>query len=134
LVLADLIEPVPTRSIGSGQFVIGSSKVRPRMGETFKRDEKMGIYLKIYNFGADESNHKPAGQVEYELVRNGSNQKIFEFAEEVGTIPGASASQVTIEKLLPLKNLEPGQYTIRLKITDKNRNQVLTPTAQFTVT
>jgi len=41
---------------------------------------------------------------------------------------------VTIEKLLPLKDLVPGQYTIRIKVTDKNRNQILTPSAQFTVT
>ena len=133
LVLADLIEKVPTKSIGAGQFVIGDSKVRPRMGSTFKRDEKMGIYLKAYNFEADEKTHKPTGQVDYELIKNGSNEKIFEFSEEVAKIQGASASQVTIEKLLPLKDLAPGQYTLHLKITDQKRNQVLTPTAQFTV-
>jgi GWxTD domain-containing protein len=134
LILADLIEPVPTRSIGTGQFVIGSTKVRPRMGESFKRDEKMGIYLKVYNFGADDATHKPTGEVAYELVKNGSNQKIFEFTEDVAKIPGASAQQVTIQQLLPLKSLEPGQYTLKLRITDKNRNQTLTPSAQFTVT
>jgi len=47
LILADLIEKVPTKSIGTGQFVIGTSKVRPRMNETFKRDEKLGIYLQL---------------------------------------------------------------------------------------
>jgi hypothetical protein len=134
LVLADLIEKVPTKSIGAGQFVIGSSKVRPRLDDAFKRDEKMGIFLKIYNFEGDEKTHKPAGQVEYEVVKNGSNEKIFTFSEDVAQIPGASASQVIIEKMLPLKDLAPGQYTIRIKVTDKNRNQVLTPAAQFTVT
>jgi hypothetical protein len=134
LVLADLIEKVPTKSIGAGQFVIGDSKVRPRVGDSFKRDEKMGIYLKFYNFEGDDKTHKPAGQVEYEVVKNGSNEKIFAFTEELAQIPGASASQVTIEKLLPLKDLVPGQYTIRIKVTDKNRNQILTPSAQFTVT
>jgi GWxTD domain-containing protein len=133
LVLADLIEKVPTKSIGAGQFVIGDSKVRPRMGNAFKRDEKMGIYLKAYNFEADEGTHKPAGQVEYELTKNGSNEKIFNFSEDVTKIPGASASQITIEKLLPLKDLAPGQYTLHLKITDQKRNQILTPSAQFTV-
>ena len=103
------------------------------MGNAFKRDEKMGIYLKAYNFEADEATHKPAGQVEYELTKNGSNDKVFDFSEELTKIPGASASQVTIEKLLPLKDLSPGQYTLHLKITDEKRNQVLTPTAQFTV-
>jgi hypothetical protein len=52
----------------------------------------------------------------------------------VGLIPGASTSQVTVEKLLPLNTLSPGQYTLRLKVTDKNRNQTLTPSVQFTVT
>ena len=48
-------------------------------------------------------------------------------------MPDASAQQVTIEKLLPLKALEPGQYTLKMRVMDKNRNQTLTPTATFTV-
>ena len=61
------------------------------------------------------------------MVKNGTNEKIFDFSEDLATLPNASASQVTIEKLLPLDTLTPGQYTIRLKVTDKNRNQTLTP-------
>jgi len=133
LVLADQLGTVPTRSIGTGQFVIGSSKVRPRIDSTFKREEKMGIFLKVYNLGADENTHKPDGQVQYVLTKNGSNERLFEFTEEISQIPNASASQMTIQQVLPLNTLAPGQYTIQLKITDKNRNQVLTPSAQFTV-
>jgi GWxTD domain-containing protein len=134
IVLADLIEHVPTKSIGMGQFVIGSSKVRPRVDDIFKREEKMGIYFKIYNFGTDGENRIPEGEISYEVTKNGTNEKIFETTEDVSKIPGASANQVTIEKLLPLKDLLPGQYTLRVKITDKFRKQVLTPSAQFTVT
>ena len=133
LILADQIEKVPTRSIGMGQFVIGSSKVRPRLGDTFKRDEKMWIYLKLYNFSPDDSN-RPTGQIQYEIVKNGSNEKIIDYTEDISELPGATSSQVTIEKGLPLNNLAPGSYTLRLKVTDKNKNQVLTPSAQFTVT
>jgi GWxTD domain-containing protein len=134
LILADLMEKVPSKSIGTGQFVIGDTKVRPRMDDVFRRDEKMGIYLKLYNFGAEEGTHLPSGQVEYEVVKNGTNERIFNFTEDVGQIPGASTSQVTVEKLLPLNTLSPGQYTLRVKVTDKNRNQTLTPSVQFTVT
>jgi GWxTD domain-containing protein len=133
LILADLIEPVPTRSIGSGQFVIGDYKVRPRLTETFSRDEKLGIYLQLYNFQTDEQTRKPDGEIAYEVVRNGTNEKVFEYAEPLKDLPGASASQVTVEKLLPLASLTPGQYTLRMKVTDRLRNQVLTPTATFTV-
>ena len=134
IVLADLIEHVATKSIGMGQFVIGESKVRPRIDDIFKRDEKMGIYFKIYNFGADGDSRLPEGDVSYEVTKNGTNEKIFELTEDVSKVPGASTHQVTIEKLLPLKDLAPGTYTLKVKITDKNRKQVLTPSAQFTVT
>ena len=105
IVLADLIEKVPTKSIGMGQFVIGTSKVRPRVDDIFKRDEKMGIYLKIYNFGTDGDNRIPDGEVTYEVTKNGTNEKIFELSEDVSKIPDASANQVTIEKVLPLQGL-----------------------------
>jgi GWxTD domain-containing protein len=132
IILADLIEKVPIKSIGTGQFVIGTSKVRPRLGESFRRDERMGIYFQLYNFGQDETTRKPNGTIEYEIVKAGSNEKVFEFAEDVAGLPGAS-TQVTIEKLLPLKDMQPGAYTLKLKITDKVRNQILTPSATFTV-
>jgi GWxTD domain-containing protein len=134
LVLADLIEGVPRRSIGTGPFVIGDTKVRPRMDNAFTRGEKMGIYLKAYNFAPDEGTRKPDATVEYIVLKNGANDPIFDYTEDVAQMPDASTSQVTIEKLLPLKTLEPGKYTIKVKITDKVRNQVATPTAQFTIT
>jgi len=133
LVLADLIEEVPTRSIGTGQFVIGRNKVRPRINNTFRRDEKMGIYIKLYNFTEDEKTKKPNGKVDYEVVRSGTSDKILEFSEPVDRINGVSNSQATIAKLLPLQSLTPGQYTLRLKVTDNLKKQTLTPSATFTV-
>lgn len=132
VILADMIEKVPTKQIGAGQFVIGTSKVRPRMGESFRRDEKMGIFANFYNFSPDEKSKKPNGTIEYEIV-NSANLKVLEFTEEVKDIAGASANQVTIEKLLPLHSLEPGRYTLKMKVTDKNSNQILTPSTIFTV-
>jgi hypothetical protein len=132
LVLADMIEKVPTKSIGTGQFVIGASKVRPRVNATFRRDEKVGIYLQIYNFEPDETTHKPTGEVEYEVTKNGTNEKVFDFTEDVSKLTGGSA-QMVVEKLLPLQNFAPGDYTLKMKVTDKNRNETLTPTATFTV-
>jgi hypothetical protein len=133
LILADLIEKVPTRSIGTGQFVIGDTKVRPRLNETFERSEKLGIYAQFYNFGPDEKTNKPNGSIQYEIMKAGTDKAVLDYTEEVKTMDGASAQQVTVEKLLPLQSLEPGQYTLKMKVVDKNRNQTLTPTANFTV-
>lgn len=133
LILADLIEKVPTRSIGTGQFVIGDTKVRPRISDTFDRNEKLGIYQQFYNFAADEKTKKPSGSVEYQIVKNGSDKPVLDYTEDIASLEGSSAQQVTVVKLLPLASLEPGQYSLKMKVVDKTRNEVLTPTATFTV-
>ncbi len=132
LVLADQIETVDTKSIGTGQFVVGATKVRPRVNTTFRRDEKMGIYLQLYNFQTDEKTHKPDGEVQYEIVKNGTNEKVLDFTEDLTGLTGGAA-QMIVEKRLPLANFAPGDYTLRMKVTDKKRNESLTPTATFTV-
>jgi len=133
LILADLIEKVPTRNIGTGQFVIGDTKVRPRLTDTFERGEKLGIYAQFYNFSPDEKTKKPNASIEYDITKAGAAQPVLHYTEEVTAIPGASSQQVTVEKLLPLQSLEPGQYTLNMKVVDRNSNQTLTPTANFTV-
>jgi len=133
LVLADVLEKVPTRSIGAGQFVIGTSKVRPRLSETFRRDERMGVYVQLYNFAPDERSQKPDGAIHYEIVRDGTNEKVLDFTEEAASVEGASASQVTVEKLLPLQNLAPGRYTLKMTATDRRRDQSVSTSAKFTV-
>ncbi len=133
LVLADVLEPVPTRNIGSGPFVIGTMKVRPRVGETFRADEKMGVYVQFYNFTPDERTQKPDGAIQYEVIKEGNNEKVIDFTEELSAIDGASANQVTIEKLLPLQTLGPGRYTLRLTALDRFGDQKVAASSSFTV-
>jgi GWxTD domain-containing protein len=133
LILADVIEKVPTNSIGSGQFVIGDTKVRPRLTDTFERNEKLGIYTQFYNFTPDAKTKKPNGSIEYDITRDGAKAPVLHYTEDVTAIPGASSQQVTVEKLLPLQSLEPGKYTLNMKVVDRNSNQTVTPTANFTV-
>jgi len=137
VILADQLERVPTNSIGTGQFVIRSSKVRPRINDVFKQGETMGIYTEFYNFGMDEKTKKPQGTVEYEIVNNADNKTVISYTEDltdVKAFPNASAYLVTVEKKFPLKSLPPGRYTLKLKVDDKLKKQTLTPSAQFTVT
>jgi len=133
VILADQLERVPTTSIGTGQFVIRSSKVRPRINDVFKQNETMGIYTEFYNLGMDEKTKKPSGQIQYEVV-NSDNKTVISQTEDLTAIPNASSFLVTVEKKLPLRSLAPGRYTLKLKIDDKLKNQSISPTAQFTVT
>jgi GWxTD domain-containing protein len=129
IILADLIEKVPSRTVGSGQFVLGALKVRPRVSRSFQRGERMGIYFQVYEMAGG----RPNGTLEYQVIRNGSSLPILDFTEEISSLPDASAQQVTVEKMLPLARLELGEYTLKIVITDRNRNRALTPTATFSV-
>ncbi|MBV8708294.1 MAG: hypothetical protein JO028_13980 [Acidobacteriaceae bacterium] len=93
----------------------------------------MGIYTEFYNFGMDEKTKKPEGTITYDVV-NANNETVLSQTEDLSAIPNASAFLVTVEKKLPLKTLSPGKYTLKLKVTDKLKNQSLTPSAPFTVT
>ena len=134
LIIADKIERVPIRSLGTGQFVIGSSKVRPRIDDSFKREEKMGIYMQIYNLGQDDETSLPNGDVTYQIARLDTPEDLLlNFTEDVSAIRGASSRQVVIEKLLPLRSLEPGEYRLSLLVQDRIKNETLTPTATFRI-
>ena len=107
VILADVLERVPTKSLGGGPFVIRSSKVRPRVGDSFKQGETMGIYTEFYNFGMDDKTKKPEGTITYDVV-DSKNKTVLTQTEDLAGIQNASAFLVTVEKKLPLKSLAPG--------------------------
>src|SRR5215471_12545385 len=130
LILADQIEHVPAKQIGTGQFVLGSSKVRPRLEGDFTTADRLGIYMQVYNLKPDETTHKSSATFQY-TVRKGE-QQILQFKETSADMKQAG-DQVTIERLLPLGTLAPGKYTLEINATDSLTNQTITRTADFTV-
>lgn len=132
IILADRMDPVPARSIGTGQFVIGATKVRPRVDATFRRDEKLGMYIHLYHFDVDPGTHKPRGTIRYQIIRNGTNEMVGDYTEDASTLEG-SAEQALIKKWLPLSGFAPGTYTLRLTVTDENRAQSINTSALFIV-
>jgi GWxTD domain-containing protein len=131
LILADQLEKVSTSRVGIGQFVIGDSKVRPAVGSTFKKDQKLGVYLQVYNLKPDMSGRKPSATIQYALMKG--DQTIFEAQENAADLPDASPSQVNIEKLLPLASLEPGKYKMKVTVTDSISKHSLSRDAEFTL-
>jgi GWxTD domain-containing protein len=130
LILADQIEHVPAKQIGTGQFVLGSSKVRPRLEGDFTTTDKLGIYMQIYNLKPDDKTHKSNAKFEF-TVKKG-NEQVMQFKETSEDMK-QSGDQITIERLLPLATLTPGKYTIVVDATDTLSNQTISRTAEFTV-
>ena len=130
LILADQIEHVPAKQIGSGQFVLGSSKVRPRLEGDFTTADKLGIYMQVYNLKPDEKTHKSNATFQYTVKKGG--EQVLQFKETSADMK-QTGDQITIERLLPLTTLAPGKYTLEINATDTLSNQTISRTADFTV-
>jgi GWxTD domain-containing protein len=130
LILADQIEHVPAKQIGTGQFVLGSSKVRPKLGGDFTTADKLGIYLQVYNLKPDHTTHKSDASFVY-TVKKG-DQQVMQFKETSADMK-QSGDQVTIERLLPLATLTPGKYTLEVSATDKLAQSTISRSAEFSI-
>src|ERR1700757_2201029 len=130
LILADQLAPVPAKQIGTGQFVLGSSKVRPKLDGEFPANEKLGIYMQVYNLKPDEKTHKSNATFQY-TVKKG-NEQVMQFKETSEEMK-QTGEQVTIERLLPLATLAPGKYSLEVIATDTLSNKTVSKSADFIV-
>jgi GWxTD domain-containing protein len=137
LIIADQMEPVATKNVGTGNFVIGTTKVRPRVASSdgkpisFKRNQKLNFWMQVYNLSVDEKTHKPSATFEYN-VTDASNKAVIHTVESTDTM-GNVGDQVTLQKTLSAANLHPGLYKIEIKVNDNLSKQTVGPTATFAV-
>jgi GWxTD domain-containing protein len=138
LIVADVMEPVAAKNVGTGSFVIGATKVRPRVPPadgkpmTFKRDQKLNFWMQVYNLGVDDKTHKASATVEYNVVNTATNKPVIHTVESTDTM-GNVGDQVTLQKTLSAANLDPGIYRIQIKVNDNISKQTVDPTATFAV-
>jgi GWxTD domain-containing protein len=138
LILADQMEPVPAREVGTGNFVIGTNKVRPKVRPadgkpaSFTKKEKVNFWLQVYNLGVDQKTNKPSATVEYQVVNTATNQHVLDFTESTAQM-GNVGEQVTLGKSLQLSQLDPGVYQVTIKVNDQISKQTISPTAKFAV-
>ncbi len=138
LILADQMEPVAAKNVGTGMFVIGTTKVRPRVPSadgkpaSFKRGQKLNFWMQVYNLGVDDKTHKPSATIEYDVINQGTNKSVIhtvESTEKMGNI----GDQMTLQKSLEAANLDPGVYKIQIKVNDNVSKQSVDPSALFAV-
>jgi len=137
LIIADQMEQVAAKNVGTGNFVIGTTKVRPRVAPSdgkpisFKRNQKLNFWMQVYNLSVDEKTHKPSATIEYN-VTDANNKAVIHTVESTDTM-GNVGDQVTLQKTLSAANLQPGLYKIVIKVNDNLSKQTVDPSATFAV-
>jgi GWxTD domain-containing protein len=138
LILADVMEKVAAKNVGTGSFVIGTTKVRPRVEPadgkpaTFKRDQRLNLWMQVYNLGMDDKTKKPSATIEYDIINQQTNKSVLHMVENTDQM-GNTGEQVTLEKSMALNNLEPGLYRLTVKVDDNVSKQSIAPFARFAI-
>jgi len=139
LILADRMEKVATKSVGSGSFVLGETKLAyPHMDgadgkpASFKRDQRMSLWMQVYNLQQDDKTKKPSAKIEYEIVNLANNQPVIHSSESTDQM-GNVGDQITLEKTVTLSSLQPGLYRLTVKVDDNVSKQQITPSVRFAV-
>ena len=138
LILADSMERVAPKNVGTGSFVIGTTKVRPRVESadgkpvSFKRGQRLSFWMQVYNLGVDEKTNKPSATFQYEVVNTANSQTVVNVSESTDQM-GNLGDQVTLEKQVALAALEPGTYQVIVKVNDNVSKQSISPSARFIV-
>jgi GWxTD domain-containing protein len=138
LILANRMELVPSKEIGAGNFVIGNTKLlpavtsNPTIPASFQRSQKLNFWMQVYNLGIDEKSKQNSATIQYQIIDLASNKAVLDMQEDSKKL-SASSDQVTLERSVPLANLQPGKYQIRIKVNDSISNQEIAESAPFTV-
>ena len=140
LILADQMERVPSKEIGGGNFVIGNTRIRPRVAAngpvaapvSFSRAQNLNFWMQVYNLGIDEKSKQNNATINYQILDLGTNKLVLN-AQELASALGPNADQLTLEKSLPLASLQPGQYQVKIKVNDGVTKQETEESAKFTV-
>jgi len=131
LILADQMEPVSSKDVGVGQFVLGSTKVRPKLDAEFHEDQPLDVYLQFYNLKVDDKTHKNNVSLDFKVTQG---DQTVSHEVKTGEDLKQTGEQVTVQEVIQTKTLQPGKYKLQIQATDLVSNQTVSRIADFTVT
>ena len=138
LILGDMMERVPSQTIGAGKFIIGNTYIRPRVSPNlatpvkFTRAQKLNCWMQVYNLGIDDKTKSNSATVTYEIRDTTSDKLLLETHEESKDL-SAHSDQLTMERSVGLAGLQPGKYKMTIRISDAISKQEIAQSAPFVV-
>jgi hypothetical protein len=137
LILADEMNTVSSRQIGSGNFIISNTFIRPRVATgmatpvSFKRSQDLNFWMQFYNLGIDDATKSNSAIVTYQIT-DSTGAVILQKQLDSKDL-GAHSDQLTVEKSLTIAGLEPGRYKVTVTIDDAISKQGIAQSAPFVV-
>jgi len=137
LILADEMNTVSSRQIGSGNFIISNMFIRPRVATglatpvSFKRNQELNFWMQFYNLTIDDATKSNSATVTYQIT-DGTGAVMLQKEMESKDLD-AHSDQLTVEKSVSIAGLEPGKYKVTVSVNDAISKQEIAQSASFIV-
>jgi len=106
-------------------------KVTPKTDHEYATGQFLIPYFELYNAVISQTTNKPDLQIIFSIK---SGARIVSTVEDSdGRNCFSSAEGVIVVEALPLKNLDPGKYSLEVKVLDRATGQTLVTGADFTI-
>jgi len=104
-------------------------KISVEFAQAFQPGEEMDVHFEIYNLSLNPATGKNDIKVEYFFFQN---EKLLAQIPSPAADP-SSEKDCKVQTSFRLKNFKPGEYILRVKLTDSNAGKEVTREARFLV-
>ena len=138
LILASKMEKVASKEIGTGNFIIGNTKLYPSVtpnqtqAAVFHKNQNLNFWMQVYNLGINQESKKNGATINYQIINLADGKSILN-SQEASSALGASSDQITLAKTVPLASVPAGKYSVKVSVNDGVSKQEIAQTAPFTV-
>jgi hypothetical protein len=106
-------------------FVIGGFHFTPKVGRFYRTEDRLSGVFHAYGYGVEQG--KPNLTAQYIFLQGDVKQG--QTRDEPFISVGPEIATTVFD--MPLASFDPGEYTLRVKVTDHIRNEVLTKDIDF---
>lgn len=124
LLLSDNIYPLPAAVDATAPFSFGGLKVIVKGDRVFTKADEMWLFCEVRNPGVDEAGApKLQLKVDLEGTAAGKPVRMGLAAQDAGAQPLKGVpGHYAIGRAIPLASFKPGQYTVKVTVTDLVKN------------
>ena len=145
IIMASGLNPAPEQLTAQQQleqpFTISGYRVEPSFGKPIPQSGELMFVFFIYNEGVAAGTGKPDLDVDYLFYRANEEKPFTKLATQAfnaTTLPGQfdvkAGHQVFVGQGIPVKGaIQPGDYRMEIKVSDKTNGETITRNVTFTV-
>jgi hypothetical protein len=132
MILSDQVRWLQEIPKDDQMFVLGDIWIIPILDKTFSGKKPIGVYLQVYGTSFDQATQEPELKVTYRVLKG--DETVYEIVDREGeTVIYFSSRRVVLVRGLPVEDLLPGKYRVKVEVEDQLSGNRITKEDSFVI-